>query len=138
MKRNIFILVLSAIAIVNIYSCNTNCEINVDSLFQINLSTLKKNISGSNENVTIVNRNSLEFLYAVSVLSGIDFINVKDNSTNLKLVLAIESWYSNKKKFITCEKIKKAYLLIKPHLFKNYEEIENFSKELDQITIKEE
>ena len=138
MKRERFILLFSAIAIFNANSCNTNCNINVDSLFQINLSTLKKDVSGSIENITIVNKNNLEFLFAVSLLSGIDFLNPKDNSTNLKSILAIEVWYSNKKKYITCEIIKKAYLLLTPNLFNNFEEFEIFSKELDELKIKEE
>ena len=138
MKRKIFILLLCTTTAINVNSCNTDCEIIVDSLFQINILTLKKDVSCSKENKNIVNKNSLEFLFAVSLLSGIDFLNPKDNSTNLKSILTIEKWYLNKKKYITCEKIKKAYLFLKPNLFNSFEEFEIFSKELDELKIKEE
>jgi len=137
MKRVIFLLLLSTIGLVNANSCNTNCYINVDSLFQINLSVLKKDVSDSIENKVIVDKNSLEFLFAVSLLSGIDFLYTKNNSTNLKLIMALEVWYLKNKKNITGEKVKKTYLLLKPYLFNNFEDFEIYSKELDQLKIEE-
>ena len=137
MKRVIFLLLLSTIGLVNANSCNTNCYINVDSLFQINLSVLKKDVSDSIENKVIVDKNSLEFLFAVSLLSGIDFLYTKNNSTNLKLIMALEVWYLKNKKNITGEKVKKAYFLLKPYLFNNFEDFEIYSKELDQLKIEE-
>jgi len=137
MKRGIFLLLMSTIGLVNANSCNTNCYINVDSLFQINLSVLKKDVSDSIENKVIVDKNSLEFLFAVSLLSGIDFLYTKNNSTNLKLIMALEVWYLKNKKNITGEKVKKTYLLLKPYLFNNFEDFEIYSKELDQLKIEE-
>ena len=137
MKRVIFLLLLSTIGLVNANSCNTNFYINVDSLFQINLSVLKKDVSDSIENKVIVDKNSLEFLFAVSLLSGIDFLYTKNNSTNLKSIMALEVWYLKNKKNITGEKVKKAYLLLKPYLFNNFEDFEIYSKELDQLKIEE-
>jgi len=128
---------MSTIGLVNANSCNTNCYINVDSLFQINLSVLKKDVSDSIENKVIVDKNSLEFLFAVSLLSGIDFLYTKNNSTNLKLIMALEVWYLKNKKNITGEKVKKTYLLLKPYLFNNFEDFEIYSKELDQLKIEE-
>ena len=104
MKRGIFLLLMSTIGLVNANSCNTNCYINVDSLFQINLSVLKKDVSDSIENKVIVDKNSLEFLFAVSLLSGIDFLYTKNNSTNLKLIMALEVWYLKNKKKLQVKK----------------------------------
>lgn len=138
MKREIFILLLSTIGIVNVNSCNTNCYINVDSLFQINLSTLKKDVSESAECVTITNKANLDFLYVISLLSDINYISPQNNCVNSNTVQAIENWYLKNKKFVTCEKIRKAYSLLRPHVFKSFDESEEYSKELDQLKIKKE
>ena len=137
MKIGLFLLLLSTIGLVNANSCNTNCYMNVDSLFQINLSILKKDVTDSIKNKVIIDKNSIEFLFAASLLSGIDFLDAKNNSTNLKSIMALEVWYLKNKKNITGEKVKKAYLLLKPYLFNNFEDFEIYSKELDQLEIEE-
>ncbi|WP_321439186.1 hypothetical protein [uncultured Bacteroides sp.] len=139
MKRKIFILLLlSTIGLANANSCNTDCYINVDSLFQINLSTLKKKVSESAECVTITNKANLDFLYVISLLSDMNCISSQNNCVDSNTIQAIENWYLKKKKFVTCEKLRKAYSLLRPQVFKSFNEYEEYSKELDQLKIKEE
>ena len=139
MEKKIFVILLFfAINVIKISSCN-NCDINVDSLFLTNLSILKQATPDSTGYVTIQGRDNLEFLFVVSSLSGKDaFENVYIHKISTTKILFIEDWYKNKKKYITCEKVKKAYSLLYPPMFNTFEDFERFEKELDELEIKDE
>lgn len=139
MKKIIFILLLlNAFCIVKVNSCNKDCDVNIDSLFKKNLSSMKKMTRGSSKDVLVKERDIIKFLYVISLLSDLDFMpDPHKPVVNTKTILVIESWYKEKKKYITCEKIKKAYSLLIPPPFKNIEELDKYSDELDQLRIKE-
>ncbi len=131
-------LLLNAFCIVKVNSCNKDCDVNIDSLFKKNLSSMKKMTRGSSKDVLVKERDIIKFLYVISLLSDLDFMpDPHKPVVNTKTILAIESWYKKKKKYITCEKIKKAYSLLLPPPFKNLEELDKYSDELDQLRIKE-
>nr|WP_320037138.1 hypothetical protein [uncultured Bacteroides sp.] len=139
MKKIIFILLLlNTFCIVKVNSCNKDCDVNIDSLFKKNLSSMKKMTRGTSKDVLVKERKIIKFLYVISLLSDLDFMpDPHKPVVNTKTILAIESWYKKKKKYITCEKIKKAYSLLLPPPFKNLEELDKYSDELDQLRIKE-
>lgn len=88
--------------------------------------------------MVVQERNSIKFLYVISLLSG-KFISDPHNVViNFTTIVAIEDWYQKKKKYITCEKIKKAYSLLEPPMFNTIEEVERYSDELEQLEIKDE
>ena len=139
MKSIILVLFFNVISIINVNSCNLYCEINIDSLFKTNLMKLKGLVKDSSKDVIVQKRNSIKFLYVISLLSDEDF-NIDPHNTvvNSMTIAAIEDWYQKKKKYITCEKIKKAYYLLEPPMFNTIEDLERYSNELDQIKIKDE
>lgn len=139
MKKIIFILLLlNAFCIVKVNSCNKDCDVNIDSLFKKNLSSMKKITRGSSEDVLVKERDVIKFLYAITFLSGQNFVRDPHNPVvNTKIILAIEGWYKKKKKYITCDKIKKAYSFLYPPPFRNIEELNKYFDELDQVIIKE-
>ncbi len=131
-------LLLNTFCIVKVNSCNKDCDVNIDSLFKKNLSSMKKMTRGTSKDVLVKERKIIKFLYVISLLSDLDFMpDPHKPVVNTKTILAIESWYKKKKKYITCEKIKKAYSLLLPPPFKNLEELDKYSDELDQLRIKE-
>lgn len=131
-------LLLNAFCIVKVNSCNKDCGVNIDSLFKKNLSSMKKMTRDSSKDVLVKEREIIKFLYVISLLSNLDFMpDPHKPVVNTKTILAIENWYKEKKKYITCEKIKKAYSLLLPPPFKNLEELDKYSDELDQLRIKE-
>ncbi|MBP1631546.1 MAG: hypothetical protein H6Q15_2439 [Bacteroidetes bacterium] len=139
MKKIIFILLLlNVFCVIKVNSCNKDCDVNIDSLFKKNLSSIKKMTRGSSKDVLVKEREIIKFLYVISLLSDLDFMPAPHKPiVNTKTILAIESWYKKKKKYITCEKIKKAYSLLLPPPFKNIEELDKYSDELDQLRIKQ-
>lgn len=139
MKSIIIVLLFNTICVINIKSCNLCCDINIDSLFETNLLELKESVGDSSRDVIVQERNNIRFLYAISLLAGRDFISDPHNAViNSMTIAAIEDWYQKKKKYITCEKIEKAYSLIEPPLFNTVEEVERYSFELEQLKIKDE
>ncbi|BEG98175.1 hypothetical protein BSYN_04400 [Bacteroides sedimenti] len=99
---------------------------------------MKKMTRGSSKDVLVKERDNVEFLWAISLLSGQNFASYPGNTVvNAKIILAIESWYKKKKKYITCDKIKKAYSFLYPPPFRNIEELNKYFDELDQVEIKE-
>ncbi len=131
-------LLLNAFCVIKVKSCNTDCDVNIDSLFKKNLSSMIKMTRGSSKDVLVKERDIIKFLYVISLLSDLDFMpDPHKPVVNTKTILAIESWYKKKKKYITCEKIKKAYSLLLPPPFKNIEKLDKYSDELDQLRIKE-
>jgi len=139
MKNIIIILLFNVFCLIKAGGCNLNCDINIDSLFITNLIELNESVKGSSKYVVVQERNNIMFLYVISLLSGKDFISDPHNAAiNFETILEIENWYRRKKKYITCEKIKKAYSLLYPPLFKTFEDFEKYSNELDQLKIKDE
>jgi hypothetical protein len=54
MKKIIFILLLlNAFCVIKVKSCNTDCDVNIDSLFKKNLSSIKKMTRGSSKDVLV-------------------------------------------------------------------------------------
>ncbi|MFR2069038.1 MAG: hypothetical protein ACLS4S_02120 [Bacteroides nordii] len=99
---------------------------------------LKELVKDSSKYVVVQERNSIKFLYVISLLSG-KFISDPHNVViNFTTIVAIEDWYQKKKKYITCEKIKKAYSLLELPMFNTIEEVERYSDELEQLEIKDE
>lgn len=138
MRTIIIVLIFNIISIINVNSCNLCCDINIDSLFRTNLMKLKELVKDSSKYVVVQERNSIKFLYVISLLSG-KFISDPHNVViNFTTIVAIEDWYQKKKKYITCEKIKKAYSLLEPPMFNTIEEVERYSDELEQLEIKDE
>lgn len=138
MRTIIIVLIFNIISITNVNSCNLCCDINIDSLFRTNLMKLKELVKDSSKYVVVQERNSIKFLYVISLLSG-KFISDPHNVViNFTTIVAIEDWYQKKKKYITCEKIKKAYSLLEPPMFNTIEEVERYSDELEQLEIKDE
>jgi len=138
MRTIIIVLIFNIISIINVNSCNLCCDINIDSLFRTNLMKLKELVKDSSKYVVVQERNSIKFLYVISLLSG-KFISDPHNVViNFTTIVAIEDWYQKKKKYITCEKIKKAYSLLELPMFNTIEEVERYSDELEQLEIKDE
>lgn len=138
MRTIIIVLIFNTISIINVNSCNLCCDINIDSLFRTNLMKLKKLVKDSSKYVVVQERNSIKFLYVISLLSG-KFVSDPHNVViNFTTIVVIEDWYQKKKKHITCEKIKKAYSLLEPPMFNTIEEVERYSNELEQLEIKDE
>jgi hypothetical protein len=137
MKLKIFIiLILGIINVTNIKACSIDCDINVDSLFQKNISMLKGNIIDTTEYIVVENNDNWKFLFAVSFLSGINTVyDFHTTRTTVEIVAAIENWYNDKKEKITCERVKKAYLALEPPCLKNIEEIEKYTEELEKLKI---
>ncbi|MBT9874594.1 hypothetical protein GPL06_17640 [Bacteroides salyersiae] len=99
---------------------------------------LKELVKDSSKYVVVQERNSIKFLYVISLLSG-KFISDPHNVVvNSITIAAIEDWYQKKKIYITCEKIKKAYSLLEPPMFNTVEDVEKYSNELEQLEIKDE
>ncbi|QUT75597.1 hypothetical protein INE81_02057 [Bacteroides salyersiae] len=138
MRTIIIVLFFNIISIINVNSCNLCCDINIDSLFRTNLMKLKELVKDSSKYVVVQERNSIKFLYVISLLSG-KFISDPHNVVvNSITIAAIEDWYQKKKIYITCEKIKKAYSLLEPPMFNTVEDVEKYSNELEQLEIKDE
>lgn len=138
MRTIIIVLFFNIISIININGCNLCCDINIDSLFRTNLMKLKELVKDSSKYVVVQERNSIKFLYVISLLSG-KFISDPHNVVvNSITIAAIEDWYQKKKIYITCEKIKKAYSLLGPPMFNTVEDVERYSNELEQLEIKDE
>lgn len=138
MRSIIIVLFFNVISLINVYSCNLHCDINIDSLFVTNIINLKELVKDSSKDV-IVRRENIKFLYVISLLSGKDFISDPHNTVVDSITIAaIEDWSQKKKKYITCEKIKKAYYLLEPPIFNTFEDLERYSKELEQIKINDE
>lgn len=138
MRTIIIVLIFNIISIINVNSCNLCCDINIDSLFRTNLMKLKELVKDSSKYVVVQERNSIKFLYVISLLSG-KFISDPHNVViNFTTIVAVEDWYQKKKKYVTCEKIKKAYSLLEPPMFNTIEEVERYSDELEQLEIKDE
>ena len=132
-------MLFNAICIIKANGCDLDCDIDVDSLFRVNLLELKECVEDSTENVIVQERKNIMFLYVISLLSGKNFTSDPHNVTiNFNTILKIEDWYQKKKKYITCEKIKKAYFLLTPSLFNSFEDFEKYSSELDELIIKDE
>ena len=138
MRTIIIVLFFNIISIINVNSCNLCCDINIDSLFRTNLMKLKELVKDSSKYVVVQERNSIKFLYVISLLSG-KFISDPHNVVvNSITIAAIEDWYQKKKIYITCEKIKKAYSLLEPPMLNTVEDVEKYSNELEQLEIKDE
>ena len=143
-QKKIMILLIGIISIANITNieaCPTDCDINVDSLFQKNISILKESIKertryikDATEYIEIKDIDNRKFLFAVSFLSGIDVIYDFHIVwvTTVEMVTAIENWYNDKKERITCEKVKEAYLALEPKYFNNIEEILEYNVGLEK------
>jgi len=139
MKNIIIILLFNFICIIKANCCDINCDVNIDSLFRVNLIELKESVTDSSKNVIVQEKNNIMFLYVISLLSGKDFISDPHNVViNYNTILEIESWYQKEKKYITCEKIEKAYSLLQPKLFRTFEDFEKYSIELEDLIIKDE
>lgn len=95
-------------------------------------------MKGSSKYVVVQERNSIKFLYVISLLSGKFISDPRNVVVNSITIAAIEDWYQKKKRYITCEKIKKAYSLLEPLMFNTVEDVERYSNELMQLEIKDE
>jgi len=137
MKKIIIILILfNIICTTKVIGCDLNCDINIDSLFRTNFMQLKAIVNDSSKYVIVEERSNIKFLYIISILSGKNFISdPHDVVVDSVIILAMEDWYQKKKKYITCEKIKKAYTLLEPLPLKTPEEVEMYSVELEQLKI---
>lgn len=119
-----------------VYSCNEGCD--VDSLFRANIANLHQIVEDSQGDIIVLEENCIQFLYVVSLLSEENFdINPHNVTISNSVLSKIKDWYQNKKKHITCERLRRAYSLLKPPLFKNHEEIEDYSIELEKLKIKD-
>ncbi|WP_185153898.1 sialate O-acetylesterase [Dysgonomonas sp. 520] len=114
----------------------TNCDINVDSLFQTNISMLKESFTDTTEYIRVLDNDNWKFLFMVGFISGINTIyDCHIARTTKTMVIAIEEWYNDKKEKVTCENVKSAYLALEPRFFNDIDEIEIFGKELDKLKI---
>lgn len=137
MKKILFFIIWGMLFVNKSYIFSADCKTNVDSLFHVNFVELKEIIKDSSNNVVVQETSNVEFLYVVTLLSGKNFIaDPHAVVVNSKIILEIEKWYKDNKECVTCEKIMKAYSLLLPPLFKSIEELDEYSKEMDQLEIK--
>ncbi|MDR0230688.1 MAG: hypothetical protein LBI82_01025 [Dysgonamonadaceae bacterium] len=128
------IIILISISIIGIFESRA-CDLNVDSLFQKHICSLMQNSNDTSSFVVVTERDDLIFITVASLLSGKDFMNPHESKINKKEIAAIKEWYCEKKEYITCYKVKRAYSLVIPPLAKDLDELDKYLKELDEIKI---
>lgn len=137
--KRVMMYIKNGMDVTEVNSCNSRHDIDLDSLFIINIKELKELIRGSSEDRIVQERSNIKFLYAISLLADKNFISDPHNvAVNPMTILAIEDWYRKEKKHITSERIRKAYSLLDPSLQDSIEEVERYSNELEELKIKDE
>lgn len=109
----------------------------IDSIFDTNFCNLYAIVGNNEEEVEIQNHDILEFIFVVSMMSGIDFVTDVHNPIKMKKgdVATIHYWYIRNKGKITLDILKRFYIAIRTSCFESYDELQSFFDDLDNYVI---
>ena len=117
-----------------------SCDLDVDSLFSVRISSLEQKIKNDNTYVYIKSREDMLFFNVLLYLADESFYSFESHHYNprfsRKEIELLKEWYNNKKDLITCEKVERAYYLLQnPPPFKNMDDVELYDQQLDSLLI---